>query len=55
MIPPPGLVPGLVPPGLAAFGLPTTLPVPVPVAASDAGETSSWWGSDLMGWLARAF
>ena len=53
MIPPPGLVPGLLPPGLPP--LPTTLPVPVPVAASDAGETSSWWGSDLMGWLARAF
>jgi hypothetical protein len=56
VIPPPGLVPpGFVPPGLVPPGLPTTLPVPVPVAASDAGETSSWWGSDLMGWLARAF
>ena len=49
VVPPPGLVP----PGLPL--LPTTLPVPLPVAASDAGETSSWWGSDLMGWLARAF
>jgi hypothetical protein len=47
VVPPPGLVPGVPLPGVTLPTLPT---VPAAAPARD-----SWWGSELVDWLHRAF
>jgi hypothetical protein len=47
-IPPPGLV-------LNLPADPPYTPGPVTAGVTAAGATDSWWGADLLGWLARAF